>query len=157
MTTRLSHLEILTEEESMRAALGHLLPRIVPGVTFQIRSLNSKNNLKKRLPGLLSGYAHWPAEMDFGVVVVVDHDDDDCATLRSWLDSVAMNAGFSVASVSSRAHGSILNRIAIEELEAWFFGDVDALTSAYPRVPRSLGERAGFRDADGIDGAWEKL
>ncbi|MCI0521698.1 MAG: DUF4276 family protein [Chloroflexi bacterium] len=52
----------------------------------------------------------------------------------------------------------VLNRIAIEELEAWFFGDVSALRSAYSRIPESLGRRAAFRNPDAIEGgAWEKL
>ncbi len=52
----------------------------------------------------------------------------------------------------------VLNRIAVEELEAWFFGDVSALYAAYPRVPASLGQRAKYRRADAIlGGTWEAL
>lgn len=46
----------------------------------------------------------------------------------------------------------VLNRLAIEELEAWFFGDVAALHSAYPRVPSTLGRRSRYRDPDAIRG-----
>jgi hypothetical protein len=28
----------------------------------------------------------------------------------------------------------VLNRIVVEELEAWFFGDVQAIRQAYPKV-----------------------
>jgi len=45
-----------------------------------------------------------------------------------------------------------VNRIAIEELEAWFFGDVDALHAAYPRVSRHLANKAPYRDPDAITG-----
>jgi hypothetical protein len=46
----------------------------------------------------------------------------------------------------------------VEELEAWFFGDVDALRKAYPGIPASLGERAGYRNPDAIrGGTWEAL
>jgi Domain of unknown function (DUF4276) len=52
----------------------------------------------------------------------------------------------------------VVNRIAVEELEAWFFGDVPALTAAYPRVPTSLGNQARYRDPDQIaGGTWEAL
>jgi hypothetical protein len=52
----------------------------------------------------------------------------------------------------------VLNRLAIEELEAWFFGDVGALRAAYPGIPSSLGERANYRDPDAIrGGTWEAL
>jgi len=52
----------------------------------------------------------------------------------------------------------VLNRIAVEELEAWFFGDVPALTRAYPRIPATLSNKKGFRDSDAIlGGTWETL
>jgi len=45
-----------------------------------------------------------------------------------------------------------------EELEAWFLGDVKAITAAYPGVPPSLAHQAGFRDPDAIlGGTWEAL
>jgi hypothetical protein len=52
----------------------------------------------------------------------------------------------------------VLNRIAVEELEAWWFGDVSALRMVYPRLPRTLGDRNPYRDPDAIPGGtWEAL
>ena len=52
----------------------------------------------------------------------------------------------------------MVNRIAIEELEAWFFGDWEAVRSAYPKVPASQLQKAGFRDPDAIKGGtWEAM
>jgi hypothetical protein len=49
-------------------------------------------------------------------------------------------------------------RIAVEELEAWWFGDIDALRAAYPRLPATLGQRSSYRDPDAIrGGTWEAL
>ena len=46
----------------------------------------------------------------------------------------------------------------IEELEAWFFGDIAAIHAVYPRVSIHLGSRANFRDPDAIPGGtWEAL
>ncbi len=54
--------------------------------------------------------------------------------------------------------GDVVNRIAVEELEAWFFGDIPALCGAYPRIPASLGGQAKYRDPDAIrGGTWEAL
>lgn len=51
-----------------------------------------------------------------------------------------------------------MNRIAIEELEAWFFGDIQALRAAYPRLSANLGQRERYRDPDAIPGGtWECL
>lgn len=44
----------------------------------------------------------------------------------------------------------MVSRIAIEELEAWYFGDWEAVCQAYPRVPPSVPERRGYRDPDSI-------
>ena len=46
----------------------------------------------------------------------------------------------------------VLNRIAIEELEAWFWGDFEAMRQAYPRLPATLSSRRPFRDSDAIAG-----
>lgn len=32
----------------------------------------------------------------------------------------------------------LVNRIAIEELEAWYFGDWEAVRTAYPRIPSTI-------------------
>ncbi len=46
----------------------------------------------------------------------------------------------------------------IEELEAWFFGDVPALCQAYVGVKPSLAQNAKYRDPDAIKGGtWEAL
>jgi len=46
----------------------------------------------------------------------------------------------------------VINRIAIEELEAWFFGDWPAMCAAYPKLDASVPKRAGLRDPDAIKG-----
>jgi len=48
--------------------------------------------------------------------------------------------------------------LAIEELEAWFFADIEALNAAYPRVSPTFGQRAKYRNPDAITGGtWEAL
>jgi hypothetical protein len=50
----------------------------------------------------------------------------------------------------------VVNRLAIEELEAWYFGDWDAVKAAYPRVSNAVADRAKYRDPDAIaGGTWE--
>lgn len=141
----------------MGEALDVLLPQIAD-VSYKVRTFDGKPDLLKHLPQRLAGYRHWPPEHVPGIVVVVDKDNDDCVTLLKSLEIAAREAGFVCASVSGQTPGSVLNHLAIEELEAWFFGDVPALVSAYPRVPHTLGERAAYRDPDAIKGGtWEAL
>ncbi len=74
-------------------------------------------------------------------------------------EQVAAAAGLlTVATAPESRRVNVINRIAVEELEAWFFGDVPALCAAYPRVPASLGQRAKYRRPDAIlGGTWEAL
>jgi len=153
------HIEFLVEEPSAEAALDVLLPRLVGrDVGYQIHPHEGKKDLLDRLPSKLRAYSKWiPA--DWRLVVLVDLDGDDCRKLKRQLETAAQTANLKT---KSRAKGrqtfQVLNRIAIEELEAWFFGDVAALCVAYPGVPQTLGEKKGFRDADGIKGGtWERL
>jgi hypothetical protein len=49
-------------------------------------------------------------------------------------------------------------RIAVEELEAWYFGDWTAVCAAYPRVPQTVPSNPRYRDPDAVaKGAWEAL
>jgi hypothetical protein len=50
----------------------------------------------------------------------------------------------------------VANRIAIEELEAWYFGDWPAVQAVYPKLPDGVPRSRGFRDPDAIvGGTWE--
>ncbi|MGL4174694.1 MAG: DUF4276 family protein [Dermatophilaceae bacterium] len=153
-----SHLEILVEEESMAALLRVLVPMIAPGASFDVFTFDGKAGLLRKLPQRLAGYSAWAAGASVGIVVVVDRDDDDCTSLKRTLVDQARGASLSVASAEHARGGVVLSRIAVEELEAWLFGDVDAIAAAYPGVPTSLGGRAAYRDPDAIrGGTWEAL
>ncbi|NLO05209.1 MAG: DUF4276 family protein [candidate division WS1 bacterium] len=152
------HIEIITEEPSAEAALMNLLRRMLPAeASFAIRPFRNKDELLGRLPQRLRGYAHWLPE-DWRVVVLVDRDADDCHQLKARLDVMAADAGLTPKARAMGGQFDVLNRIAIEELEAWFFGDVSALRAAYSHVPETLAEKAPYRDPDAIrGGTWEAL
>lgn len=46
----------------------------------------------------------------------------------------------------------VINRVACEELEAWFFGDPKAIVTAYPKAPATFARRAAYREPDNITG-----
>ena len=154
-----AHVELLLEELSAEAALRILLPRMLPPqISFKIHPFQGKLDLLSKLPQRLGAYSKW-LPGDWRVVVLLDEDREDCAPLKRQLEDFALGAGLTTKS-SPGADGSfaVLNRVAVEELEAWFFGDVQAIASAYPGVPLTLGTRSGFRDPDAIrGGTWEAL
>lgn len=153
------HIEFFLEELSCEAAIQNLAPRILSSNdSFTVHPHQGKSDLLAKLPNRLSGYRYWLPE-DWRIFVLVDLDDDNCEELKESLEAFARTAGLTTRSHRERgARIQVINRIAIEELEAWFFGDVEALRTAYPRVPASLGERAKFRNPDAIvGGTWEAL
>ena len=153
------HIEFLVEEPSAEAALMEIVSSIVGNtITFQVHVHQGKQDLLRSLPDRLRGYARW-LPVECCIVVLIDEDRQDCHALKRRLDAVVQQAGLVSKTAAGRAGGvQVVNRIAVEELEAWFFGDVDALRAAYPGVPVSLGNRARYRDPDAINGGtWEAL
>lgn len=140
----------------MEASLRHLLPRMLGPVSHQIFVHQDKDDLLKVLPERLQGYASWIPEK-WRIVVIVDRDDDDCQELKARLDSAATAAGFTTDETQSVSQSrTFVSRLAIEELEAWYFGDWTAVRSVYPRVPKTIPSRARYRDPDAIKGGtWE--
>lgn len=152
-----THVEILVEEPSMEAALRLIIPKISDALSFEIYPYRCKQDLLGKLPARLKGYAAWLPQ-DWRIVVIVDRDDDDCAALKRQLEKAARDAG--LISRTRRAGGGfqVVNRLAIEELEAWFFGDWDAVCAAYPGVDRNVPNKSKYRDPDAISGGtWEAL
>lgn len=136
------HIEILTEDSSGRRLLEHLLPKLIgpPGEphTWRLHAYRgvgriprhlspasdpSKRLLLDQLPRLLRGYAKTPG-ID-AVVVVLDSDKRDCSAFLSELRTLADTC---------EPGGTILFRLAIEEVEAWYLGDRAALLNAYPQA-----------------------
>ena len=154
----LDKLIVLVEEPSMEMALEQLLPRMLAWADFQIIRFQCKDDLLKNLPDRLRGYSQWlPA--NWVILVLVDRDDDDCRVLKQAMEKMAEDAR--LLSKTLAGHGQpfqVANRIAVEELEAWFFGDWTAVQAAYPRVSASQVSKQSFRDPDAVlGGTWEAL
>lgn len=153
------HLELLVEEPSAAEALTVLVPKIVGrDVTFAVHPHQGKADLLAKLPGRLRGYRAWLPE-EWIIVILIDEDRADCHRLKGQLEDAARRANLRTRATSAQNQPpELVARIAVEELEAWFFGDVAALVEAYPRVPRTLHRQKKYRDPDHISGGtWEAL
>jgi hypothetical protein len=155
---RTEHLEILVEEPSMEAFLGELLPRLLgERASFTLHPHRGKNDLLTKLRPRLLGYAAWLPE-SWRIVVVLDRDDDNCDRLKQQMEETANGAGLRTASAVGAGPWRIANRIAIEELEAWYFGDWCAVRECYPGVSATVPMQVGCQDPDAIaGGTWEAL
>jgi Domain of unknown function (DUF4276) len=148
-------LHIHVEEPSMEAFLEELLPRILsPDLPFKIINHESKTQLLAEVPKRLLGYTNYPhVATRPKALVLVDRDADDCAVLKGRLEKACRDA--QLASKTVPAHDGtfeVVNRIVVEELEAWYFGAVPELVIEFPGVPATLANKQGFRDPDAVRG-----
>lgn len=153
------HIEFLVEELSAEEAIRNFVPKIIgPSHTIDVHHYQGKTDLMQKLPLRLEGYRRWLPQ-DWRIVVLIDEDRQDCKAQKHRLESMARQARFFTKTAPGpRNEFTVLNRIAVEELEAWFLGDVEALVAAYPRTPRSLASKARYHDPDNISGGtWEAL
>jgi hypothetical protein len=154
----LEKLIVYVEEYSMAVTLELLLPKLLGDVDFEIKDFQCKNELLKHMPDRLKAYSSWlPA--NWAIVVLVDRDDDDALQLKQFLENMAAKAGLiSKTTAGSGKRFQVVNRIAVEELEAWFFGDWPAVRAAYSKVPATIPQKAAYRNSDAIaGGTWEAL
>lgn len=131
----MSRIFFLLEDLSMKVFLEALLPRAFPGLRFLCVPHNGKGDLEKSVPRKLRAWR----EPGVRFVVVRDNDGADCRAIKRGLTDLCERAG----------RPDSLVRIATQELEAWYLGDLDALADAFARPElRELASKARFRDPD---------
>jgi len=153
------HLEFLVEEASLKSALTQLLPKILPStLSSKIHAFRGKPDLLPKVPNRLKGYQAW-LPPDWKIVILIDEDREDCLKLKKQLEYIAILAGLITKSSCQKYKSfQLLNRIVVEQLEAWFLGDVQAIRQAYPKVSANLANQQPYRDPDAIKGGtWEAL
>ena len=152
----LNTIDFFTEEESAKVIVDAILPQILPkGTEWNVYSFQGKNDMLGKLPKRLRAYHHQPLSSR-RVVILIDSDHQDCTELKSRLEETAKTAGLVTKTADSQSF-RVVTRIVVEELEAWFFGDVEALSSAYASVPKSLSAKKGFEFPDRIHDPAEQL
>ena len=151
-------IEIMLEEESAQIVLKRLFARILAGQEigiqfhqFDIKPINLQNR-KRELENRLRIYQDMIQNgLRVAVLVLIDADRDDCKQLKQELETVAQRAGLHTKTNPRGNRFHVVNRIVIEELEAWYFGDPVALKTAYPRLSETILQRHA-RNPDAIKG-----
>ena len=130
--------EFLLEEESAEDALRHLLPHLLPAhYVPRFRVFAGWQDLMGQLPSLLRGYKRritQPGQQELRIVVLLDADGMAEARAQKQ-EEAATSAGlltYQQADEGQLFH--VFNALAIQELEAWFLGDREAIMTAYPKV-----------------------
>lgn len=159
------HFEILIEDISGKTALEILIPKIISDEhTFNIHAykgigrippgLTPSSDPKRRIlldqiPKLIQGYgktfAGYPSSYPAVLMIICDLDDRCLKKFRQeLLDCVEKCV----------PQPETYFCIAIEEGEAWYLGDLDAIKMAYPKAKDAV---LKSYVNDSICGTWEKL
>lgn len=156
-------IEILLEEESAQMLVNGLSSKIFedPEIEIEFHKLSIKPlrpESRKRLEDRLRAYNGMIQNgIPVGVVILIDEDREDCKALKQELERITQNVGLRTKTNPRGSKFHVVNRIVVEELEAWHFGDPSALKKAYPNLKFAT-LRKYARDPDGIPGGtWEKL
>jgi hypothetical protein len=133
--------------------LTQLLPKILPSnVTSNIHAYRGKPDISEKVPNRLKGYRAW-LPPDWKIVILIDEERENCLKIKKQLEDIAISAGLITQSSCQKDKSfQVLNRIVVEELEAWFFGDVEANCQGYPKVSANLVNQQPYRDPDAIKG-----
>ena len=132
----MSRIVFLLEERSMKILLEGLLPRLLPDCPFICVPHEGKQDLEKSIPRKLRAWREPGARF----VIVRDNDGSDCHALKQKLSALCDDAG-----------PNTIVRIACQELEAWYFGEPEAMAQAFDRAHlRKIRNKSRYRDPDAI-------
>jgi Domain of unknown function (DUF4276) len=151
-------IHVLVEGPSERAFIDRWATRLLPDQKFSVHPHQGKGSLPKavdtapnpkrrglldQLPAKLRGLAAALDQNLDGVLVLLDADDDDVEELAGDIRAVAEHCAPQLrVSVS----------VAVEEMEAFYLGDLRALQRAYPTADM---QTARAYVPDSICGTWE--
>lgn len=132
----------------MAALLKVLLPKLYPysdDVAITYVTHEGKKDLKKSVRVKIKGWR----EPNVHFVVILDQDKEDCFQLKSDIEKICKDAGRS----------DTLIRIVCRELEAWYFGELNALEQAYlgSNIVRKIKGKRQYRFPDQIVGPAKKI
>ena len=151
------YIAILLEEPSAQMVIDRLYPKILQATEVEVKFLqlgikplnlqNRRRELEKRLRIYQDMIQNG---LRVGVMILIDKDRDKCEKLKQDLETIARRIGLPTKTNPRGDRFHVVNRIAIEELEAWYLGDPDALKKAYPKLSKEILKRHA-RNPDAIE------
>lgn len=156
------HFQFLIEDRSSAVLVKLLMEKISathPDITYNLKPFSglggftAKNTVKETKTGkllndlatYLRGFDKSLQNIPAAIIVVLDNDTRDPVKFSAELYAVADK---------NRVQTDHVFCIAVEEMEAWLLGDMDALTTAYPGA--KVQSLRAYKQDD-ICGTWELL
>jgi hypothetical protein len=138
----------LLEEDSAKALLEKLLPRVLDASQYDFKFIvfEGKSDLDKRIEQKLRVWLLPAARF----VILRDKDSADCKKVKEDLLGKAVKARGDASQT--------LVRIACHEIEAWYLGDLAAVSAAFelPNLAKLAG-KSKYRNPDGLANAKQEL
>lgn len=131
---------VLVEEESARIVVATLAEKLEISPPPILIPHQGKHDLERSIRNKL---ARWRSPEDTRFVVLCDNDRSNCATRKAAL----------LAQVPPNALPRTRIRLALQELESWYFGDLQALVGAGlldADVANRMPKQKTYRDPDGM-------
>ncbi len=127
----------LVEDYSTRKFLEGILPRL-GFENFEIKHHRGKEDLVSNLEKIIPSLSKRAQQ----IIIILDQDNQNCIKLKSKLTDKMVNC---VCEYKIR--------IACYELEAWFLGDMAAISKCSPRFRANFFQgKEKYRDIDNISG-----
>ncbi|WP_312701654.1 DUF4276 family protein [Sedimentibacter sp.] len=108
-----------------------------------VKTQSILNNLPAFLKVLNASLSAAPYKS--AIIVIVDNDDNDCVEFKQKFNDLRQRLNLNVESIFC---------IAVEEMEAWLLGDVDAVLTTFPHAKKQM--LLNYKP-DSIIGTWEYL
>lgn len=144
LKTHLGEISGLTTEIRAYRGLGNLPSgKISPS---ELKRQTLLNDLPRIVAGLTKSHSHHGASYQVVLVVICDLDNKDEHEFQMQLNSLLEK--------HTQSRLPTFSFLAIEEGEAWFLGDIEAVLAAYPNADRAILRRY---EPDSICGTWEVL
>lgn len=118
----------------------------IPKKINKIRDIKTQRLLND-LPSYLRGFNASLSTLPYkkAIIVVVDNDNNNCVDFKHDLNNLKEALDLDI---------DCLFCIAIEEMEAWLLGDIEAVVTAYPHAKKQILQSY---KPDSICGTWEHL
>ncbi|MCL1632291.1 DUF4276 family protein [Sporolactobacillus sp. CPB3-1] len=158
------YIQFLIEDPSGKIVLENIMNKYVSHheqIIYRINSFKGIGRLQKKygikdiktkqllndLPQYLEGFDRSLSKLPYrkAIIVVVDNDDKDCAVFKQELLRMQLALKLTI---------EVNFCIAIEEIEAWLLGDLEAVRTAYPDAKQQM---LNDYQPDSIVGTWEYL
>ncbi len=134
----------MTEERSMEEALLNILPKIdiffKNKENFQIIPHEGKQDLEKSIPRKIRAWRD-TSYIQYKFIIIRDNDNSDCLNVKNKLNQLCVD----------NDRNNVLIRIAMQELESWFLGDLNAVDQAFKTKMSSKQNTRKFRNPDSIN------